>query len=67
MTSYSVNTAYEVQGTQTFGEIATKVTDIKENDTIKKVEITSGNSKFNIVVSLITPCEQFSAFSVLYV
>ena len=69
VTFFSVNTVFEVQPTQTFGEISTIVTGIKENQRVTEVEIANSNGKFNMVATLSTPasvCEQFSAFSVVY-
>ena len=52
---YSVNVAYEVESSQTFGNMSSIVFQIKEDDSIQKVKIRSSDDKFNMIVGLNAP------------
>ena len=66
---YSVNVAYEVESSQTFGNMSSIVSAINEDDSIQKVNIRSSDDKFNVIVGLNARyhyVNSFPFFNVIY-
>ena len=61
----SSNKAYKMEPSSSFGDLSLRLSDLKEDEHIGKIEINSTSKNFKMEVSVETPiaiCNQFSAF-----
>ena len=62
--------AYEIDPKCSFGDLSQRLSDLREDERIAKIEIRSSTSSFTMEVRLETPiaiCTQFSAFMVEFI